>query len=62
MLQVSDFDFVEKSSLQADAIASHVDDTYIDDEDRRLAIQTDHEYGSGYFPPDSSGTVYNFTA
>jgi len=50
-LQGGDFDFADKTSLQADAIAPNVDHTYVDDED--------HEYGSGIDGPvDSAGTVY----
>jgi len=50
VLQGGDFDFADKTSLQADAIASNVDHTYVDDED--------HEYGSGIDGPvDSAGTA-----
>ena len=61
VLQGSDFDFVDKKSLQADAVVPDADHTFVDDEDGLIGQQPDHEYGSGDYTtdvPDSAGIRY----
>lgn len=60
VVQVSDFDFVDKKSFQADAIVPDALDTYVDDEEGPLAQEPDHEYGSGYFTTDLPDSAGNF--
>jgi len=58
-VQVSDFDFADKTSLRADELTARRpdDDAYLDDEDRALGVDTDHDYGSGTPLPDPDGRL-----
>jgi len=59
VLQGSDFDFVDKKSIQADSmsVVPDAEHTFVDDEDELLDQQPDHEYGSGDYTTDVPGSA-----